>query len=1145
LIGVRVLAADPGAVEGIAVSTHRAGGGDDGFGVSRAIFGDIVRHDIQGGRVVKSTVIYAGKARGACINDAGDKVVFIKLDGHLCVAKIDGTDLKELANTQNHNASAIDWPLGDWVYYSEEGSSPNGGWDAKEKADLPSKKTIRRVNVLTGDDEVVCSVPYKIWQMSLTAGATPHAGRFAITAALFDFSNPSQRLEKRGLRCGTAVSFNGLYITEMMDTHADISICDWDQQAPLRQFHINEWDSKGDGRRFFYRPRWTVNSDRWIVMTHGNDFGATSDNNMVLYNWIDGRQIQVTRNSGGACDEGEDFWLAMINDFAPGGYQGEAPFTVELPTNKLGGAAWALDYGDGAREQTAAPRHTYGKAGTYTITAQHDSRQLQQTVTVSERRPPRGEIVPLDGNQLILRFDEPMQLKNASLATMSGTAVDSLTLDPLARNLRIAFKAPLPKKDTFTLGGVLDQAQQPNAPAKNKFDYVQPAWPANRAGLVFLWESYKGAGFCFNPDRNIFSPVRLNPCGRVTFDRYGAMSLEGGVSFALDGGLGVAARCRAANVFSLQAVITPYNIHQGKPNAARRIIGCNRGGWLEEVNFGLGQEADKLALYIRTQKDKGEPTVQRVELCTLTEGEPNHVVVSYTPGRLECYLNGKLARQTAEVDGALAWDRPPFAMGLNFGGTERDEFPWLGRVEAVAIGDRAIGADEAAADYGAVAALLKKRPRSEGMEFDGKLLAKARVPTLAEIVPYRDALVVHEYQIEKVVKGKYRPKTIRVAHWGLRDAEPTAVTRLGIGESRRLRVEPYGNHPEIEGQALRDVEGDTDRPLYFDVAVGPTGEPEIRRISLRPAELWLPMNGQIQFRASRIDQYGNEIDAPVKWTAVGGGHLDVGTAYSAAQWFPEGKLAGGAAISESGLLTGTGTPGVVTVTATSMTDPSVRGAAIVGIGNYPGVNPASREPLRFGADREGEHGYAGDIDRIRIYNRALSAAQIAEHATGKGLDAAEGLVGDWTFDELKDGAFANSVDTGLVAKVVGDVQALADGAWKYARFGGKGYLEVATNSALDFTTCTLEAWIRPAKGGGGLLVSKSMVWMWGFTFGVKPDGLELDALRTDSGPMGGACAFTPDGWTHVAGVIDFSGHWQLYANGKLVAEQQPHPLVLR
>ncbi len=155
------------AVSGIALTTHRPGGGDHGFGVAPSTFGEIVRHDIKDNRVVGSRVIYPGKARAAFIDPSGERVVFIKLDGRLHVMKADGTGLKELAKARNRNASAVAWPAGDWVYYSEEGRAPQGVWNEAEKADIPEKRAIRRVNVVSGEDEEVGAAPSSIWQLSL------------------------------------------------------------------------------------------------------------------------------------------------------------------------------------------------------------------------------------------------------------------------------------------------------------------------------------------------------------------------------------------------------------------------------------------------------------------------------------------------------------------------------------------------------------------------------------------------------------------------------------------------------------------------------------------------------------------------------------------------------------------------------------------------------------------------------------------------------------------------------------------------------------------------------------------------------------------------------------------------------------------
>ena len=116
------------AVDGIAVSARRGVDGDPCFGVGRMMFGDLVRHDITGGRTVKSTVIYKGKARAARISFKGDKVAFLKLDGRICVVNMDGRGFKELAKAKNHNGTAMDWPKGDWVYYTQPGPPPPGGW---------------------------------------------------------------------------------------------------------------------------------------------------------------------------------------------------------------------------------------------------------------------------------------------------------------------------------------------------------------------------------------------------------------------------------------------------------------------------------------------------------------------------------------------------------------------------------------------------------------------------------------------------------------------------------------------------------------------------------------------------------------------------------------------------------------------------------------------------------------------------------------------------------------------------------------------------------------------------------------------------------------------------------------------------------
>ena len=99
------------AVSGFALTTHRPGGRDSGFGVGPKTFGEIVRHDIKDNRVVGSRVIYPGMARAAVIDPSGERVAFIKLLGRLHVMKADGTGLKELARDAAGRISRIRYVL--------------------------------------------------------------------------------------------------------------------------------------------------------------------------------------------------------------------------------------------------------------------------------------------------------------------------------------------------------------------------------------------------------------------------------------------------------------------------------------------------------------------------------------------------------------------------------------------------------------------------------------------------------------------------------------------------------------------------------------------------------------------------------------------------------------------------------------------------------------------------------------------------------------------------------------------------------------------------------------------------------------------------------------------------------------------------
>ncbi len=91
----------------------------------------------------------------------------------------------------------------------------------------------------------------------------------------------------------------------------------------------------------------------------------------------------------------------------------------------------------------------------------------------------------------------------------------------------------------------------------------------------------------------------------------------------------------------------------------------------------------------------------------------------------------------------------------------------------------------------------------------------SRVPSLREISPYRDALVVCEWQI--VEAGAASGRRLRVAHWGLRGGERQAITSTPPGVTARLRLEPLVGTVQLDGYALSDsLPPAGELPLYYD-----------------------------------------------------------------------------------------------------------------------------------------------------------------------------------------------------------------------------------------------------------------------------------------------------------------------------------------
>jgi hypothetical protein len=233
------------------------------------------------------------------------------------------------------------------------------------------------------------------------------------------------------------------------------------------------------------------------------------------------------------------------------------------------------------------------------------------------------------------------------------------------------------------------------------------------------------------------------------------------------------------------------------------------------VSFSLAQRGDELVFLLRTSV-AGPPDYQPVALGRIGAGEPTHVVVSYRPGQLVAYLNGERVLESDAVQGDLgSWSERDL---LLFGKGHGSDSNWDGTIEGVALYGRFMEAAEAGANARAYLELLAEREPLERVELRAKLVERSHVPTLKEIVPYREALVMYEYRVLEVLAGELGDETVRVAQWAILGGRLEPAAEREVGEEDRLTLEPFDRNPQVANTYLSDtLELALDVPVFLDV----------------------------------------------------------------------------------------------------------------------------------------------------------------------------------------------------------------------------------------------------------------------------------------------------------------------------------------
>ena len=346
-----------------------------------------------------------------------------------------------------------------------------------------------------------------------------------------------------------------------------------------------------------------------------------------------------------------------------------------------------------------------------------------------------------------------------------------------------------------------------NMPPGKDYD----AWPGDQRGLVFLWQNGSRTNRMGNSGAEAGRTCRVVPRGRAIYGRYHEMDLAGGAFLADAVDEALLAACKRSNQLSIEAALTPANVSQSGP--ARIVTFSANAG---SRNFTLGQTKAQLILRLRTPITGDNGVEPEAQLYRVAAGKTYHVIVSYFPGRLFCYVNGESMPLDAGVTGDFSnWGPQHLLFGDEFSGG-RD---WAGTLEGVAIYNRAIGLAEAKQKFGLYQAQMKQRKAVEQLAVRARLMAASPMPDPGSLGQYRRCLAVHAYKVIKALRGTCDTREIAVAHWAILDMKAVGTfEKKKIGATYDLVLERFSDHPELEGERRVEAIEDLDMPLYYDVS---------------------------------------------------------------------------------------------------------------------------------------------------------------------------------------------------------------------------------------------------------------------------------------------------------------------------------------
>ena len=204
-------------------------------------------------------------------------------------------------------------------------------------------------------------------------------------------------------------------------------------------------------------------------------------------------------------------------------------------------------------------------------------------------------------------------------------------------------------------------------------------FPGSREELVFLWHSTL-------QDSN---EIETHDGASITENE--ELDVTDGTVYAKGVNDSLLESCQHSNQLTIECMITTDILNQNGP---ARIITFSKD--ITHRNFTLGQDDNQYTVRIRTPRTGENGIGSEFSFGKIESGKPTHVIVSYFPGNVYCYIDGELVYTGKGIQGDFSnWELYPFLFGDEAGGGRS----WIGRLNNIAIYSRFIGIDEAKIKY--------------------------------------------------------------------------------------------------------------------------------------------------------------------------------------------------------------------------------------------------------------------------------------------------------------------------------------------------------------------------------------------------------------------------------------------------------------